>query len=57
MELLEQVESYLARTRTPQSAFGRTVLGDPRFVNDLRRGRKPRQQTHERVLRYLSFHQ
>ena len=57
MELLEQVESYLARTRTPQSAVGRTVLGDPRFVNDLRRGRKPRQQTHERVLRYLSFHQ
>jgi 2,4-dienoyl-CoA reductase-like NADH-dependent reductase (Old Yellow Enzyme family) len=57
MELLEQVESYLSRTRVPHSTFGRTVLGDPRFVNDLRRGRKPRQQTRERVLRHLSFHQ
>jgi hypothetical protein len=57
MELLQQVERYLARTRTPHSTFGRTVLGDPRFVNDLRRGRRPRQQTRERVLRFLSFHQ
>lgn len=57
MELLEQVESYLSRTRTPHSTFGRTVLSDPRFVNDLRCGRKPRQQTRERVLLYLSSHQ
>ena len=33
--------------------FGRNVVGDPRFVFDLRRGRDPRPQTVERVLAYL----
>lgn len=42
MEILEQVESYLARTRVPSSTFGRVVVGDPGFVRDLRAGRHPR---------------
>jgi len=53
MELLEQVEAYLARTRVPPSTFGRMVLGDPRFVDDLRSGRRPRPKTKARVCAYL----
>lgn len=54
MELLEQVEGYLARTKVPPSTFGRMVLGDPRFVDDLRTGRKLRRKTQERVRHYLT---
>jgi len=53
MELLEQVESYLARAKVRPSTFGRTVVGDPRFVDDLRSGRHPRRKTEERVRSYL----
>lgn len=54
MDLLEQVESYLARTETPPSTFGRMALGDPRFVRDLKSGRKPRRRTQERLRQYLA---
>ena len=54
MELLEQVESYLAQTKLPPSTFGRMALGDPRFVEDLRAGRKLRSKTQERVRCYLT---
>lgn len=53
MELLEQVESYLARTKVPPSTFGRRVVGDPRFVDDMREGRRPRRKTAQRVLSFL----
>ena len=53
MELLKQVEAYLARTRVPPSTFGRMALGDPRFVDDLRSGRRPRRKTQERVWAYM----
>jgi len=53
MELLEQVESYLAQTRMPESTFGRMAVGDPRFVRDLRSGRRLRHKTKERVRVYL----
>ena len=53
MELLEQIEAYLARTNTPPSKFGRMAVGDPRFVDDLRAGRRPRRTTQERVKTYL----
>ena len=35
MELLEQIETYLVRTKTPPSKFGRMAVGDPRFVETL----------------------
>lgn len=54
MELLDQVESYLAITKMPPSTFGRTVVGDPRFVDDLREGRRPRLQTLQRVHAYMA---
>ena len=53
MELLEQVESYLARTSVPPSTFGRMAVGDPRLVEDLRAGRRLRLKTQERVRYYL----
>ena len=53
MELLDQIETYLAQTRIPPSKFGRMVLGDPRFVEDLRAGRRPRATTLDRVRAYL----
>lgn len=53
MELLEQVESYLARTKVRPSTFGRMAVGDPRFVQDLRSGRRLRRKTKERVRLYL----
>jgi len=53
MELLEKIEAYLARTGTRASTFGRLAIGDPRFVDDLRCGRRPRQKTRERVNAYL----
>ena len=53
MELLEQIEEYLARTRTSPSTFGRLAVGDPRLVADLRSGRRPRRRTEERLRGYL----
>lgn len=57
MHLLRDVEKYLERSATPPSRFGRLVLGDPRFVFDLRNGRMPRAATIERVIAWLDREQ
>ena len=54
MELLEQIEGYLARSGTKASMFGRQAVGDPRFIQDLREGRRPRRKTQERVWQFLA---
>jgi 2,4-dienoyl-CoA reductase-like NADH-dependent reductase (Old Yellow Enzyme family) len=54
MELLEQIETYLVRTGTSASTFGRAVVADPRFVQDLRDGRQPRRRTKQKVSDFLS---
>ena len=54
MELLEQIEAYLAQTRTSPSTFGRHVVADPRFVHDLRDGRRPRHKTCQKVSEFLA---
>jgi len=54
MELLEQIEAHLTLSGTSPSTFGRMAVGDPRFVQDLRSGRRPRLRTLERVNRYLN---
>jgi hypothetical protein len=54
MELLDQIEGYLTRSGTKASMFGRQAVGDPRFVQDLREGRRPRHKTQERVKRFLA---
>jgi len=53
MELLEQIEVYLAQTRTSPSTFGRLAVRDPRLVADLKSGRRPRRRTEERLRGYL----
>jgi hypothetical protein len=53
MELLEQIEAYLAQTRTSPSTFGRLAAGDPRLVADLMSGRRLRPRTEERLRCYL----
>ena len=51
--LLRDVERYLRTSRTAPTRFGREVVGDPRFVLDLRNGREPRPPTVRRVRAYL----
>ena len=55
--LLYRVEKYLRATRTPPTRFGREVLGDSRFVFDLRSGRDPRPSTVAKVSSFLDDHQ
>lgn len=50
MTLLAKVERHLRHSAQSPSRFGRDVIGDPRFVFDLRRGREPRAATAARVL-------
>lgn len=42
MPLLRLVEIFLRETGMPRTRFGRLSAGDPRLVDDLRRGREPR---------------
>ena len=53
MNLLREVEKYLRRNETAPTRFGREVVGDPRFVFDLRNGRDPRPSTVARVTAFL----
>lgn len=51
--LLKEVEKYLRQNGISPTRFGREVLGDPRFVLDLRNGRDPRPRTVARVRAFL----
>ena len=53
MQLLRQVEKFLRISNIAATRFGREVMGDPRFVFDLRNGREPRPETIRRVLAFL----
>jgi hypothetical protein len=53
VNLLREVEKFLRRNDTTPTRFGRDVVGDPRFVLDLRNGRDPRPATVERVRAYM----
>ena len=53
MHLLREVEKYLRQCDVAPTRFGRDVVGDPRFVFDLRNGRDPRPITVTRVRAYL----
>jgi hypothetical protein len=51
--LLRRIEAYLKATHTPPTRFGREAVRDPRFVFDLRNGRRPRGATVRRVSAFL----
>lgn len=53
MYLLWSIERFLRKTGTPPTRFGRAAMGDPRFVWDLRRGRKPGDRTVRRVAAFI----
>ena len=57
VHLLREVEIFLRTSNVPPERFGRQVMGDPRFVFDLRRGREPRPRTVARILRFLESEQ
>jgi hypothetical protein len=44
----------LSRTGLSATRLGREAMGDPRIVFDLRAGRKPRLETEERLVAWLS---
>jgi hypothetical protein len=53
VNLLDRIEKHLKETHMAPSRFGRRAVGDPRFVLDLREGRRPRARTLKRVEGYL----
>ena len=53
MYLLREVENFLRSSNIPAARFGREVMGDPRFVFDLRNGREPRPSTVARIRQFL----
>ncbi|WBO22175.1 hypothetical protein [Sphingomonas abietis] len=57
MHLLTRIQHYLRRSGTSASTFGRRVVGDPRFVHDLRNGREPRIKTERRIHAWLDRHE
>ncbi|TVV72765.1 hypothetical protein FOY91_13625 [Sphingomonas solaris] len=56
VDLLQRIEAFLSRMGVSPTRFGRTVVHDPRFVADLRAGRKPRRKVQAKVASYLSRH-
>lgn len=54
MTLLGIIETYLFKTATSPSRFGRDALNDPRLVCDLRRGRRPGADTERRLRAYIA---
>jgi len=53
MDLLPRIEDHIARHRLTATQFGRQALRDPRFVFDLRSGRRLRPATIAKVEAYL----
>lgn len=54
MTLLRRVEEELRRSGMAASRLGREAVGDPRLVQDLRRGRRPRPALLARLDAYLA---
>lgn len=51
--LLTKIETYLRRTNTPPTRFGREAVRDPRLVHDLRLGRTCGDRVRLRVMAYI----
>lgn len=56
MKLLDRIELHLKEEHISATRFGRRAVGDPRFVLDLRMGRRPRRRTLDKVEHYLQNH-
>lgn len=53
-EFLQTIEDFLSRTAMSASTFGMTTIGSPNFVSDLRKGRECREETQNRVLKFIN---
>lgn len=49
----EAVEKHLEASEMTPTTFGQTVLGDPNFVFDLRKGRIPQADTMDKVIAHI----
>ena len=52
--LITRIERFLRETGMPWTKFGRLAAHDPRFVQDLRNGRTPRESTASRVEHFMN---
>lgn len=52
--LITRIERFLRDTGMPWTKFGRLAAHDPRFVEDLRNGRIPRDRTQKRVEHFMN---
>ena len=52
--LIRKIEIFLRRNRMAPTTFGRLAAQDPRFVLDLRNGRRPRAETEGRVEHFMN---
>ena len=50
---LAEVEAFLKRSEMKPTTFGKSAVGDPNFVRDLREGRKPNLGLVDRVHDYI----
>ena len=53
MTLLYRIERHIRRHGTPPTTIGRLAVGDPKFVFDLRRGRRPGEEITRRTDAWL----
>ena len=54
--LITRIERFLRETGMPWTKFGRLAAHDPRFVQDLRNGRTPREATANRVEHFMNIY-
>ena len=54
--LIYRIERFLRETGMPWTKFGRLACSDPRFVEDLRNGRSPRDRTTKRVEHFMNIY-
>lgn len=52
--LKRKIELFLRETGLPWTKFGRLAVHDPRFVQDLRNGRVPREDTQKNVEHFMN---
>lgn len=52
--LIRKIEIFLRETGMPWTKFGRLAAHDPRFVEDLRNGRMPREATETRIEHFMN---
>lgn len=56
-EFLQTIEDFLSRTKMSVSTFGVTTIGSPNLVYDLRKGRECREETQNRVLKFINTYE